>query len=540
VSRALKLDGPLAQEAVLSAFVAGSIAALLLWFGPQGTDFAAHAYQRTLFLDHGFVLWNNFWYAGRYSFITYSVLYYPVAALLGIKVLAVASVAAAALAFAVLVGREWGPAGRLSSRTFAVLWTGIVLSATFPFALGAALALLALCSLQRRRDWRFAALALLTLAASPLAFVLLAVVVAGIAVARRDAARRALPTGVMATACLLQLVLVRLFPGEGTYPYHLVTFAAVGVFCAYGFVLAQGVERARLLQWIFVAYFAASVVSFVVPSPLGANIERLRYVALPMALLLASLRGWRPRWLVLPAIVLTISWNVMPLAKSVANAASDPAASEAYWTAAVAFLRTNLSLDYRVEVVDTARHWPAEYLPEAGIPLVRGWYRQDDFPENAILYREHVSPRAYRKWLGAMAVRYVVLTDAPTDSSARAEATLLRGGRSGLRSAYRSQHVTIFEVPHATPLVTGPAPARVVELKPTGAVVAVSAAGTYRIAIRYSPYWSAAHECVSRGGDGMLRITARRAGNVDLDFAVGVRRGVQVLTGLGPRRQCSE
>src|SRR5438093_2192580 len=152
------------------------LAAALAWLGPPGSDLAAHAYQRTVFLHDGFAVWNNFWYAGRYSFVTYSLLYYPLAALLGIRLLAVATVALAALAFAVVMGREWGPTARWSSRTFAVVWAGIVLSAAFPFALGVALALLALWTLQARAHWRFAALAALTLAASPVAFLLLALV----------------------------------------------------------------------------------------------------------------------------------------------------------------------------------------------------------------------------------------------------------------------------------------------------------------------------------------------------------------------------
>jgi hypothetical protein len=175
---------PLVREAALSAAAAGTLAALLVWLAPPGADLAAHAYQRTLFLDHGFALWNNFWYAGRYSFVTYSVLYYPLAALLGIRLLAVATVSTAALAFAVVVWREWGPSTRWSSRTFAVVWAGIVFSAAFPFALGAALALLAIWSLQARRHWRFALLAALTMAASPLAFLLLALVLAGLGIAR--------------------------------------------------------------------------------------------------------------------------------------------------------------------------------------------------------------------------------------------------------------------------------------------------------------------------------------------------------------------
>ena len=104
----MSLRHPLVREALLSAAAAASVAAALAWLGPPGTDFAAHAYQRAVFLDHGFTLWNNFWYAGRYSFVTYSLLYYPLAALLGIRLLAVATIALAALAFAVVLWREWG------------------------------------------------------------------------------------------------------------------------------------------------------------------------------------------------------------------------------------------------------------------------------------------------------------------------------------------------------------------------------------------------------------------------------------------------
>src|SRR6059036_370722 len=106
----VRRPGPLTREALLAAGMAATLAAVLLWAGPPGNDFAAHLYQRALFVKHGFVLWNNFWYAGRYSFVTYSVLYYPLAALVGLKLLALLSVALAALAFAVVIGREWGTA----------------------------------------------------------------------------------------------------------------------------------------------------------------------------------------------------------------------------------------------------------------------------------------------------------------------------------------------------------------------------------------------------------------------------------------------
>src|SRR3954447_14216633 len=97
---------PLVREAAFSAGGAGALAALLVWLGPPGSDLAAHAYQRTLFLDHGFALWNNFWYAGHYSFVTYSLLYYPLAALLGIQLLVVVTLPPCQMACAVLLWRD--------------------------------------------------------------------------------------------------------------------------------------------------------------------------------------------------------------------------------------------------------------------------------------------------------------------------------------------------------------------------------------------------------------------------------------------------
>ena len=526
-----------AREAALATFAAASLAAIVLWFGPPGTDFAAHAYQRTLFLQHGFVLWNNFWYAGRYSFVTYSLLYYPLAALIGIKVLAVASIAMAALAFAMVVGREWGPAARLSTRSFAVLWAGIVLSAAFPFALGAAFALLALWALQAGRGYRFALLVVLTLAASPLAFLLLGVLLVGIGIARRGRVPLSVPILVVVLAGLAEILLQRLFPGAGHYPFHAIDLAAIGLFCGYGVVLTRGIDRARSIRWILVVYFAACATAFAVPSDLGSNVERLRYAALPVALLLASLRGWRPIWLVLPALVLTISWNVTPLAKSIASGERDVAAAPAYWAPAIGFLNHHLSPDYRVEAVDTVGHWAAAYLPEAGIPLVRGWYRQADFPGNAILYREF-GARGYVRWLRTLGVRYVVQTDSPPDYSARAEDEQLSSGRTGLPVVFRSAHQTIYLVPSPRPLVTGPAAAHVTSLTESEIQLAVSVPGRYRVAVRYSPYWTAEGTCVEADQDGLVRLVVEHPGPVDLKFRIGPGRMLKTLVGER-RRQCS-
>jgi hypothetical protein len=522
---------PLAREALLSAAAAAAFAALLVWLGPPGADLAEHAYQRTLFLHHGFALWNNFWYAGRYSFVTYSVLYYPLAALLGIRMLAVATVSTAALAFAVVVWRQWGPAVRWSSRTFAVVWAGIVLSAAFPFALGAALALLAIWALQARKHWRFALLAALTLAASPLAFLLLALVLAGFGIARwRDSSLLLVPGLTLAGFGLVEVVLWRLFPG-GRYPFSFPELAAALTFCVLGAAVTWRVERAHSLRWIFVVYLAACVAAYLIPSALGENVARLRYAAVPVAVLALSLRRWRPLPVSLGVFLLAASWNVSPIAGQYLKGRSDPTAKASYWAPAISFLRGHLTPAYRVEAVDTAGHWPAVYLAEAEIPLARGGFRQDDFPQNALLYDE-LGPAAYRHWLRRLGVRYVVLTKAPTDFSARGEAALLRSGHSGLRAVFRTPDLTIFEVPHPSPILTGKPSGVVVELTATRVAIYLPRSAPYRLAVRFSPFWHAdSRACLIRRADGMTTVVPQHAGLLQLSFRVNAGSALAAVGG---------
>jgi hypothetical protein len=526
---------PLAREALLSAVAAAAVAAVLVWLGPPGTDLAAHVYQRAVFLHDGFALWNNFWYAGRYSFVTYSLLYYPLAALLGIKLLAVATIATAALAFAVVVGREWGPIGRWSSRTFAVMWAGIVFSAAFPFALGAALALFALWALQARARGRFALLAALTLAASPLAFLLLVILLAGIGIARRmRPSDLVVPAVTIALAAVVEIVLWRLFPGGGRYPFSIWSLLGVATFCLIGAGVTWRIERARVLRWVFLAYLAACIGAFAVPSEVGSNILRLREASVPVIVLAVSLRRWRPLPICLGAVALALAWNVTPHVIDTIRNNSDPAARAAYWQPAIAYLRQHLTPSYRVEAVDTAGHWPAVYLPRAGIPIVRGWFRQDDYPANAILY-DKLGRTSYLRWLRKFGVRYVVLTNAPPDYTSRDEAALVESGRAGLRLVLNAPNLSIYAVPHPVGLVTGPGRPEVVSLSRESVHLRLPAPGRYRLAVRYSPYWSApSYACLAPGADEMIRLSVRRPGHVALRFDVSGARALATLAGRTP------
>ena len=532
--RRLRVSEPLALAAAAAA-----LTALIVWLAPPGTDFAAHAYQRSLFARQGFGIWDNGWYAGRYEFVTYSFLYYPLAAVFGIAFVAVAAQAVAVGSFAALVRDEFGAQGRWASRTFAVVWPAFVLTAAFPSALGLMLALVALRGLQRGRMTLACATCALTLAASPLAFLLLAVLLTAIALGKRVRGRKLLcPALTVLALGAFEVLLWRVFPSRGRSQFALGAMLTALAFCAVLVALTWGVERARVLLWLFVFYGVATLVSYVVPSAVGDAITRLEFAALPVAVLALSLVAGRrrPRVLMVAAVGLAAWLNVVPLASSFVAGVRTSASDASYWHPAVTFLHAHQSPSYRVEAVDTVGHWPALHLARAGIPLARGWFRQDDFPQNALLYRP-LTRGSYVAWLRTMAVRYVVLPDASLDYTAKGEATLLRSGRAGLRVALRARHLTIFEVAHPKPIVTGPGRARMVSLTPNGALIDVARAGTYRLAIRYTPYWTVSPGCARQARDGMTRLAVPRAGRVTLVFRWTAERALDVVAGT-PASDC--
>jgi hypothetical protein len=294
--------------------------------------------------------------------------------------------------------------------------------------------------------------------------------------------------------------------------------------------ISTTVETARVLRWMFLAYLAACLFAYFIPSEVGSNILRLRDAAVPVVVLAVSLRRWRPLAICITLVAMAAAWNLTPRVSDFLRNRSDPTAAQAYWRPAIKFLRANLTPAYRVEVVDTAGHWPAVYLPRAGIPLVRGWFRQDDYPANKVLY-SRLGPRRYRGWLRRLGVRYVVLARAPTDYSARAEAKLLRTRRAGLVRVLHTRHLAVYELPSPTPIITGPGSHQVLAFHRQSVTVRVGTPGRYRLAVRYSPYLQAKGACVEPGKDAMVRLTAKRAGRIRLNFGISGKRALAALAG---------
>jgi hypothetical protein len=309
------------------------------------------------------------------------------------------------------------------------------------------------------------------------------------------------------------------------------------VFCVFLLALTWRLERARGLHGFLAVYLLTVIATYAIPSGLGHDVARMRLLALPITLLVVALRRWRPLPIVLVALGLAASWNLFPLASSWASSAADRTASARVWAAPVSYLRAHVRTGYRVEAVDTNEHWPALYLARADIPLVRGWFRQDDHPVASLLYRRFTASE-YRAWLRRLGVAYVVLTDAPPDHSSLREAKLVRSGRSGLQEVFVTPEVAIYAVPRPQPIVTGPGAPRLLALHESRLLVRVNRGGQYHVAVRWSPYWNASTGCLTRTSDGMVQLQTRRAATVRIAFDVDASSLFDAFAGT-PRRSCA-
>jgi len=91
--------------------------AMLLWSPPVG-DLAAQVFRTELFERAGLAIWNSSWYGGHYT-LTYSVLFPPLAALLGPQVVGTLAVVSSSYLFDRLVRDRWGVEARWATLWFA-------------------------------------------------------------------------------------------------------------------------------------------------------------------------------------------------------------------------------------------------------------------------------------------------------------------------------------------------------------------------------------------------------------------------------------
>jgi hypothetical protein len=496
-----------------------ALAAILLIWDPQVRDLAAQAFRVELFEREGFAIWNGSWYEGHYT-LTYSVLFPPLAALLGPQLVGALSAIASAYLFDRLVRDEWGERAR-----WATLWFGagaVTMMATgrVTFSLGVAFGLAALRALQCGRRLPAIAAGAACALSSPVAAVFLAGVtgVGGLAGGGR-VNRRAIAVAAVAAVPVLLLNLV--FPDESRQPFGLAAFVPVLLYLGAVIYLTRGIEGERGFRTVVIAYTIAAAVVWLVPNPLGNNAVRLPAL-FGGPLLLAILLARRPRVpTAIAVLVLAMAafWQFLDPARDLIRSAGDASTSERYYNGLEDWLRAHGGKQARIEVPTTLNTWEAAYLaPE--FQLARGWLGQLDRARNSVFYEGRLTNARYHHWLQRNGVRYVALPDAPLQQDARPERRLIRGQPEYLVPRWSSAHWRVYQVADPRPLVRSElGRARLLSLKPESFSMRVRRPGTFTVLARPSPYWH-----VTRGGGcigergGWTTVTATRPGTVEAEI----------------------
>jgi hypothetical protein len=488
--------------------LAGAVAAAFLVLRPPSADLAAQDYRATL----GLALWDNGWYGGHHM-PGYSVLFPPLAALLGPRLVGALSAVAAAWLFERLVRDLDG--ARVASLWFAVASVTSLVTGRLTFALGVAVGLAAVLAAARGRTGWACVLAALASLASPVAAVFVALAGAAWWLDRP----RWWPVALATSALVPALALVVAFPEGGSFPFVGSSFwPALAAAVAVGLVVPR---EARVVRIGVALYAVAMVASFALSTPMGGNVVRLG--ALFAGPVLAAL-VWRSNRRALALLALPLLyWQWVAPVDDWARAAGDPSVHERYYAGLLDFLGAQRGGPFRVEIPFTDNHWESRWVAPR-VPLARGWERQVDRQRNALFYDDRpITAARYRRWLDDNAVRFVALADAPIDYSAAREAALVRSGTPYLREVWHDAHWRVFAVAGARPLASGTA--RVTAVERQRVRLTAARPGVVDLRVRYTPYWRIAtgHGCVDEGPGGWTRLRLRRPGPVvvEASFAVG-------------------
>jgi hypothetical protein len=507
--------GVLAQPAVV---LAAALMAAWLIAAPRPPDLAAQVYRARL----GLVVWDGYWYAGHHM-PGYSVLFPLLASVVGVRVVGALAVVVSAALFSRLVGsRAWLAACWFALAAACDVWLGRV-----TFALGVSFGVAAVLALSRRRPRLAGVLALLCALASPVAGLFLALVGVAWWVGWRSRAAVVLVVPALVAAGALAL----LFPEGGSEPFA--TSALLATLFAAGatLVLLPGEERA--LRAGAALYLVAVVLSAVLSTPMGENVQRLGVLLCGPVVAVAwwgagRRRASRPVVGLLGVVAVgLLFWQLRGPVLETAKA-YDASTRASYYAPLAGWLAGRGPA--RVEVPFTRSHWEAALLAPR-VPLARGWERQLDGLYDGLFYRPGLSAEAYRAWLVRNAVAYVALPDAPLDNSSRREAALIRAPETFLRPVWRSAHWRVFAVVGAAPLVSGAG--SLVVLGHSGFTVSARGAGALVVRVRYTRWFAVVRGagCVARGPGGWAVVRARRAGTV----VVRARLSVAAAFGAGCR-----
>jgi hypothetical protein len=364
---------------------------------PPSADLAAQAFRAGLFEREGFTLFNTAWYGGHHT-PGYSVLFPPLAAALGERVVGALAAVAATAAF-----------GALAGRTAALLVVPSLIASLFSgrltFVLGAAFGIAATLAAVRGRPWLAALGGVATALASPVAAGFAAV--AGAALALQGRAPSPFMRGgaaLAAGAVVAALFLVVAFPEGGRSRSR----------CQRSCRRSPRGSRSR---WSLRRDRCGPAGALYAVLCAARSSCPRRWAATPRA----WARSWRRRWHSRCCGHTGGSRWRCSRCRSRTGSSSPPSATSGGRRATlrrkrgttgplVAFLRERGDARrIRIEIPFTQNHGEARYVAPH-VALARGWERQLDRERNALFYDdEPLTPQRYATWLRRNAVAYVAV-----------------------------------------------------------------------------------------------------------------------------------
>lgn len=502
-----------------------SLALAWLIVAPNSPDLAAQAYRSYLFSHFRMLVWDDNWYGGHHI-PGYSLLYPPLASLLGLRLTGALAALASTLLFSRIARLAFGSRTQLASAWFAVCAAGDLWIGRLTFALGVAFALAAVLALVEDRGRLSISLAALcaacSAASSPVAGLLLSLAAATYLLANR---RIGVCLTLIVPVLVVLLPLQLLFSEGGFEPYGLESFlpsTAVGL--AFLWALPSQERLLRIGGWLFVIVNALSLLR----TPMGSNI--VRYAVLlagPLLLCALSSSGGiatSPRrrsalLAVLTGIAFWVLWG--PVLQS-SEVLDDPSTQASYYLPLRHFLAEHARGPVRIEVPFTRSHWEAALLAPH-VQLARGWERQLDKRYDEAIEADPLRASVYYRWLRHNAVSYVALPDVPLDGSSVGEAALIRHGAPFLTQVFHSAHWRVYRVEGSSPLAEGPG--SLTELGHRGFTLQARSAGSFLVRLHYTPYWTviAGKGSVSEGASGWTKVRVARPGTlrVEAEFSAG-------------------
>ncbi len=492
-----------------------------------GGDLAAQEAWADFASSHGGSAYGLFWYGGMHT-ANYSVVSPYLMALVGVRTVTVVSGLAASWLAAVLlvrggVRRPVWPALLASL----ALWCDVASGRT-TFALGVALALAACVPLVReRRLWLGAGYAALATMASPVAGLFLAVVGAAFLLVRDWG--RALVLLIPPAAVVGLTTLFFPFTGEQPMPAGRIWPPVL-----LGLAVTVLAPRTwRVARWSGAVYALGTVLTYLIASPVGTNVERFAELFAPAVLLAALLSGPpaltadRVRRLARGLLAVALAYSVWWVGgKTVSDLrVSTVVPAWAAETDGVVAALEGLGADRtRVEVVPARNHREATLLAPH-VNLARGWNRQLDVERGRLFYDGTFSAAAYREWLDRWAVGFVVAPLGRPDGPAWAEAKLVRDPEQRpewLEPVWRDAHWQVYRVRDAVPLVS--APGTVVSTGPADLVLRVARPGAVTVRVAWSPWLRSDGGCLAQEGE-FTRLTVEAPGEYRISSRYGSSPG---------------